>query len=77
VIGNALLQGGLINQLTEGQEGYTLNKDQIERITVLYDVGLTFELPKFSVSFIQKMRTPEFKGSHSQEVGNITMQFRF
>jgi hypothetical protein len=77
VIGNSLLEGGLINQATEGQEGYTLNKDQIDRLTVLYDVGLTFELPKFSVSFIQKMRTPEFKGSHSQEVGNITVQFKF
>ncbi len=76
VIGNALLEGGLINQITEGQEGYTLNKDYIERLTVLYDVGLTFESPKFSISVIQKMRTPEFKGSHSQEVGNITMQFK-
>jgi hypothetical protein len=76
VISNALLEGGLINELTASQEGYTLNKDQIERLTVLYDVGLTFEMPKFSISIIQKLRTAEFKGSHSQEVGNITLQFK-
>jgi hypothetical protein len=76
VISNALLEGGLINELTATQEGYTLSKDQIERVTVLYDVGLTFEIPKFSISFIQKLRTADFKGSHSQEVGNITMQFK-
>jgi hypothetical protein len=76
VIGNALLEGGLINQITEKQKGYTLSKDKIERLTLLYDVGLTFEMSKFSISFIQKLRTAEFKGAHSQEVGNITIQFK-
>jgi len=76
VIGNALMEGGLISQLTQSQQGYTLDKDLVERLCVLYDVGLTFEMPGFSISLIQKLRTPEFKGSHSQEVGNITMQFK-
>jgi len=42
---------------------------------VLYDVGLNFEMPAFSISISQKLRTAEFKGQYVQEVGNITMKF--
>jgi hypothetical protein len=75
VLSNATLQGGLINQNNDQNKGYTLGKDQIERLTVLYDVGLCCELQKFSITITQKLRTAEFKGQYVQEVGNITMKF--
>ena len=74
VLSNALLEGGLIYQMTAQTGAYTLDKDQIERLTVLYDVGLNFEMPKFSISLSQKIRTAEFKGQYVQEVGNITLK---
>ncbi len=77
VLSNALLEGGLIYQMSAQTGAYTLDKDQIERLTVLYDVGLNFEMPKFSISISQKLRTAEFKGQYVQEVGNITMKYVF
>ncbi len=77
VLSNALLEGGLIYQMSAQTGAYTLDKDQIERLTVLYDVGLNFEMPKFSISISQKLRTAEFKGQYVQEVGNITMKYGF
>ncbi len=75
VLSNALLEGGLISQMSAQTSAYTLDKDQIERLSVLYDVGLNFEMPGFSISISQKLRTAEFKGQYVQEVGNITMKF--
>lgn len=77
VLSNSLLQGGLISQLTDNQEGYTLSKDQIERVVVLYDVGLVYSRPKWSILISQKFRTAEFKGQYTQEFGNITFQRKF
>jgi hypothetical protein len=77
VASNALLQGGIIHQFTQDFSGYTLNKDQIERITFLYDVGLNLEFQKLGVHLTQKIRTPEFKDSYTQEVGNITLSYHF
>jgi hypothetical protein len=76
VLSNALLEGGLINKLTGKNDHYTLDKDQIERFNILYDVGLCFEKSRFSISISQKLRTAEFKGQYVQEVGNITVRIR-
>lgn len=76
VLSNALLQGGIINQISPQNTGYILSKDQIERLIVLYDVGVTFERPKYSVTITQKFIGPEFKGQYTQEFGNLTMQFK-
>jgi len=76
VLSNALLQGGLINQNNDGNTGYVLSKDQIERVVVLYDVGISFEKPKFSITISQKSIGPEFKGQYTQEYGSLTMQFK-
>ena len=73
VFSNALLQGGLLTKITNNNDGYTLNKDEIERTTVFYDMGLTFALPSFQISIMQKLRTSDFKGAYAQEVGNITL----
>jgi len=76
VLSNALVQGGLINQISPQSNGYVLSKDQIERLIVLYDVGITFERPKYSITITQKFIGPEFKGQYTQEFGNLTMQFK-
>lgn len=76
VLSNALLQGGLIDQISERNTGYVLSKDQIERVVVLYDVGVSFENPKFSITISQKSIGPEFKGQYTQEYGSLTMQFK-
>ena len=76
VLSNALLQGGLINQISENAKGYTLSKDQIERVVVLYDVGIAFEKPKFSIMISQKSIGAEFKGQYTQEYGSLTLQFK-
>lgn len=76
VLSNALLQGGLISQISENAKGYTLSKDQIERVVVLYDVGIAFEKPKFSIMISQKSIGAEFKGQYTQEYGSLTLQFK-
>lgn len=76
VLSNALLQGGLLRQITQQKKGYTLSKDQIERLLPLYDAGVTFERPNFSITISQKFIGPEFKGQYTQEFGNLTMQFK-
>jgi hypothetical protein len=74
VLSNATLQGGLIYQNSDRTKGYTLSKDLIERLTVLYDVGLSLELSKLNITISQKLRTAEFKGQYVQEIGNITLK---
>lgn len=76
VLSNALLQGGLLNQISPQSTGYVLSKDQIERLLVLYDVGVTFERPKYSVTVSQKFIGPEFKGQYTQEYGGFMIQFK-
>ena len=76
VLSNALLQGGLLIQINPQSNGYVLSKDQIERLIVLYDVGMTFERPNYSITISQKFIGPEFKGQYTQEFGNLTMQFK-
>lgn len=76
VLSNALLQGGLLNQISPQSTGYVLSKDQIERLIVLYDVGITFEKPAYSIIITQKFIGPEFKGQYTQEFGNLTMQIK-
>jgi len=77
VLSNALLQGGLLNRISHGNTGYVLSKDQIERIVVLYDVGISFEQPKYSIAISQKSIGAEFKGQYTQEYGSLTMHFKF
>lgn len=76
VLSNALLQGGLLNQFSPQSTGYVLSKDQIERVVVLYDVGITFEKPRYSITISQKSIGAEFKGQYTQEYGSLMMQFK-
>ncbi len=76
VLSNSLLEGGLIYQLSGKNDTYTIDKDQIERLNVLYDVGVNMEFPGFSLLLSQKLRSAEFKGQYVQEVGNITLRFK-
>lgn len=75
VLSNALLQGGILNQ-PNPRDVYVLNKDQIERLVMLYDMGVTFENPKFSITVSQKFISAEFKVQYTQEFGNLVMQIK-
>lgn len=76
VLSNALLQGGLLNQISPQSKGYILSKDQIERVVVLYEVGITFKKSKYSMTISQKSIGAEFKGQYTQEYGSLMMQFK-
>lgn len=76
VLSNALLQGGLLNQISPQSNGYVLSKDQIERVVVLYDVGIIFEKLKYSITISQKSIGAEFKGQYTQEYGSFIFQFQ-
>jgi len=76
VLSNAILEGGLISKITNNRKGYTIEKDQIERLTLLYDTGLVIGTDKFSFMISQQLRTAEFKGQQNHEVGHLVVQFR-
>lgn len=73
---NALLQGGIITNIKKSQEGYILNKDQIERINVFTEAGIVYERPKINFMLKQKMRTAPIKGGNALEVGNLSIGFK-
>lgn len=70
---NALLQGGIITNLENSQEGYRLNKDQVERINVFTEAGIVYEHPKITFTLKQKMRTAPIKGGNAMEVGSLAI----
>lgn len=72
---NALLQGGVITHVSGSHKGYTLDKDQIERINVFTEAGFTYERPGMSISLLQKMRSAPFKGGNALEYGSVTVAF--
>jgi len=72
---NALLQGGIITHVSGSYKGYTLDKDQIERINVFTEAGITYERPGVSISLLQKMRSAPFKGGNALEYGSVTVAF--
>lgn len=73
---NALLQGGIITNAKKSNEGYTLNKDEIERINVFTEAGIVYARPKLTFMLLQKMRTASFKGGNSLEFGSISIAFK-
>lgn len=73
VLSNATLQGGLLNRNIE----YAMGSDQLERLTVIYNIGVVCELAQYgSILLNQRLLTPEFKGQYNQEVGSITIQLK-
>lgn len=72
---NALLQGGIIHHITNSEQGYTLGKDQLERINAFTEVGLVYERPNLGIKLAQKMRTAPFKGGNALEYGSVTLAF--
>ncbi len=73
---NALLQGGIITHVLGSHKGYTLDKDQIERINVFTEAGITYKRPGMSISLLQKMRSAPFKGGNALEYGSVAVAFR-
>lgn len=73
---NALLQGGIITNIKKSHDGYILNKDQIERISVFTEAGIVYERPQINFMLKQKMRTAPIKGGNALEVGNLSIGFK-
>ena len=73
---NALLQGGVVTNTKESHDGYILNKDQIERINVFTELGVTYTRPKMNISLLQKMRTAPIKGGNAIEIGSVSIAFK-
>ncbi|MBS1586292.1 MAG: lipid A deacylase LpxR family protein [Bacteroidetes bacterium] len=70
VMDNATLQGGFF---THELSPYTITKDSVSRFYMEYEYGLVLANSHFGISAAEKLRTPEFKGSFAQQVGNITL----
>lgn len=72
-----MLQGGIITNTKKSNEGYFLNKDQVEKINVFTEAGIVYARPKLTFMLLQKMRTAQFKGGNAVEYGNISIAFNF
>lgn len=70
VMDNATLQGGFF---THESSPYTIKKDDINRFFMRYEYGITLATKNIGISASEKLYTPEYKGSFSQQVGNITL----
>ncbi len=69
VMDNSVLQGGFF---THDSSPYTIKKDSINRIFMQYEYGIALSKKGFGIAFYEKLRTAEFKGYFSQQIGNIT-----
>lgn len=70
VMDNAVLQGGFF---THDSSPYTINKDSIARVHMQYEYGIVISHKRFGIGFYEKLRTPEFKGFYTQQIGNLTL----
>ncbi len=74
---NALLDGGLFNSRSPVHDKdcrYGTNL-QRNKLTCHLDIQMLFSFRNVSISFNQKVSTPEFKGFSSQNLGNISIYF--
>lgn len=72
VMDNSILQGGFFSH---DSSPYTIKKDSINRIFMQYEYGIALSKKGFGIAFYEKLRTAEFKGYFSQQIGNITLYF--
>lgn len=70
VMDNTVLQGGFF---THDSSPYTISKDSITRVHMQYEYGIVLSLRRFGIGFYEKLRTPEFKGFYTQQIGNLTL----
>jgi lipid A 3-O-deacylase len=69
VMDNSLLQGGFFSH---NSSEYVISKDDISRVFMQYEYGIVLSKKRFGIAFYEKLRTPEFKGTYTEQTGNIT-----
>jgi lipid A 3-O-deacylase len=70
VMDNSTLQGGFFSH---DSSPYTISKDDIKRIFMQYEYGIVLAKNRFGIAFFEKIRTPEFDGYFTQQIGNLTL----
>jgi lipid A 3-O-deacylase len=69
VMDNSLLQGGFFSH---NSSPYKISKDDISRVFMQYEYGFVVSKNRFGIAFFEKLRTPEFKDSYTEQTGNVT-----
>jgi hypothetical protein len=72
VMDDATLQGGFF---THENSPYKIGKDSISRMYMQYEYGIILSKKRLGISVSEKIRTPDFKGTYAQQVGNFTLFF--
>jgi hypothetical protein len=74
---NALLQGGLFNRHSPVHDGTAKSGTALKR-NILHaglDIMLHFSFRQFSLSFTQKIQSPDFRNYNGHKVGNISLSY--
>jgi lipid A 3-O-deacylase len=74
VLYNALLQGGVINNINQTPE-HRLSENRISRIIVDGNYGITIVTGRFSIQFIQYFKSREFDSGFNHRYGNILLTY--
>ncbi|SFD98483.1 hypothetical protein SAMN05518672_10438 [Chitinophaga sp. CF118] len=69
VMDDASLQGGFFSH---NSSPYVIKKDSISRFYMQYEYGIVLANRRLGIAFSEKLRTPDFKGTYNQQVGNVT-----
>ena len=69
VMDDATLQGGFFSH---NQSPYRISKDSINRFYMQYEYGIVIANKRVGFVFAEKIRTPEFKRSYAEQIGNLT-----
>jgi lipid A 3-O-deacylase len=69
VMDNSLLQGGFFSY---DKSPYTISKDSITRAFLQYEYGIVMSKSRVGITFYERLRTPEFKNTYTEQIGNIT-----
>jgi lipid A 3-O-deacylase len=69
VMDNSLLQGGFFSH---DKSPYTISKDSITRAFLQYEYGIVMSKSRVGIAFYERLRTPEFKNTYTEQIGNIT-----
>ena len=78
VLGNSLLQGGVLQSLDNDCEGfYHVKEGDLRRLVATYEFGLVVNRPAWGVSISQNIISSEFKTAETQMFGRVSITHRF
>lgn len=72
VMDDATLEGGFF---THNQSPYTIDKDDIKRLCLWYQIGFTIEKMPFRLIVSETVRTAQFKNEYAQQIGTVSVRF--